>query len=203
MEPMLAQMMVSFAHLPKFNEFRRLQNSMVSVRSIPIIAAGAKLVFPQTSGALARVERGTRELTRVAAWGADQTTLQELLVDDCWALRTGRRHEVESPEGAVQCRHFSRTPVGPYICLPLAVQGETSGLLHLSLGEGGVVDDDLRQTMQSFGDVVKLSLANINQRELLGQQALRDQLTRLFNRRYLFSKHFPAKFAAPSAVDCR
>jgi diguanylate cyclase (GGDEF)-like protein len=57
--------------------------------------------------------------------------------------------------------------------------------LSLSLGEGGVIDDDLRQTLQSFGDVVKLSLVNINHRELLGQQALRDQLTSMFNRRYL------------------
>ncbi len=162
-----------------------LQSCSTAIEAYPIIAAAAKLVFPQTSGALARVTRGTRELARVAAWGADQTTLAEFLVDDCWALRTGQRREVAGPKGPVQCRHFSSSPRGPYLCLPLVVQGETRGLLHLSLAEGGVIDDDLRQTMQSFGDVVKLSLANINQRELLGRQALRDQLTGLFNRRYL------------------
>lgn len=162
-----------------------LQACQTTAEAYPIIAAAADRVFPKASGALARAEMGTHDLTRVAAWGPDQATLAEFLVDDCWALRTGQRREVEGPKGAIQCRHFSRAPLGPYICLPLAVQGETRGLLHVSLGEGGVVDDDLRQSMQLFGDVVKLSLANINQRELLGRQALRDQLTGLFNRRYL------------------
>ena len=139
-----------------------LQSCQTTTEAYPIIAAAAKLVFPETSGALARAERGTRELTRVAAWGNDQATLPQFLVDDCWALRTGQRREVAGPKGAVQCHHFSQTPRGPYICLPLVVQGETRGLLHLGLGEGCTIDDDLRQTMQSFGDVVKLSLANIN-----------------------------------------
>jgi diguanylate cyclase (GGDEF)-like protein/PAS domain S-box-containing protein len=162
-----------------------LQSCATTTEAYPIISAAAKLVFPQTSGALARVEKGLRELTRVAVWGAEHATLPEFLVDDCWALRTGQRREVAGPKGPVQCRHFSPSPRGPYVCLPLVVQGETRGLLSLSLGEGGVIDDDLRQTLQSFGDVVKLSLVNINHRELLGQQALRDQLTSLFNRRYL------------------
>ncbi len=142
-----------------------LQSCSTTTEAYPIIAAAAKLVFPQASGALAQAETGTHELTRVAAWGANQLTPTEFLVEDCWGLRTGQRREVAGPEDAVQCRHFSRTPPGPYICLPLMVQGQTRGLLHLGLGAGGVIDDDLRQSMQSFGDVVKLSLANINLRE--------------------------------------
>jgi diguanylate cyclase (GGDEF)-like protein/PAS domain S-box-containing protein len=162
-----------------------LQSCATTAEAYPIIGASAEVLFLQASGALAQVQTGTRELTRVAAWGTDQTILSEFIVDDCWALRTGQRREVEGPETAAQCRHFSRTPVGPYICLPLTVQGETRGSLHFSFGEGSVIDDDLRQTVQSFGDVVKLSLANLNLRESLGRQALRDQLTGLFNRRYL------------------
>jgi diguanylate cyclase (GGDEF)-like protein/PAS domain S-box-containing protein len=162
-----------------------LQSCQTTTEAYPIIGAAAKLVFPDTNGALARVERGTRELTRVAAWGNDQATLPQFVVDDCWAMRTGQRREVAGPKGAVQCHHFSQPPRGPYICGPLVVQGETRGLLHLGLGEGCTINDDLRQTVQSFGDVVKLSLANLNMRESLGQLALRDQLTGLFNRRYL------------------
>ncbi len=171
------------AELAKLSDL--LQSCGTAAEAYPIIAATAALVFPQASGALAEAETGAHELARVAVWGANPLTPTEFLVDDCWALRTGQRREVAGPEDAVQCRHFSRPPPGPYVCLPLMVQGETRGLLHLGLGEGGVIDDDLRQSMQSFGDVVKLSLANINLRESLGQQALRDQLTGLFNRRYL------------------
>ncbi len=69
--------------------------------------------------------------------------------------------------------------------MPLIVRGETGGLLSFGLAEGGIIDDELRRTMQTFADVAKLSLVNIVQLELLGKQALRDHLTGLFNRRYL------------------
>ncbi len=143
-----------------------LQSCAATAEAYPIIGASAEVLFPQASGALAQVQTGTRELTRMAAWGTDQTILPEFVVDDCWALRTGQRREVEGPEGAVRCRHFSRTPAGPYICLPLTVQGETRGSLHFCFGEGGTIDNEFRQAMQSFGDVVKLSLANITLREV-------------------------------------
>lgn len=162
-----------------------LQSCATVAEAYPIIAAAGRLVFPNSNGALAQVERGTRDLTRVAAWNSDRAMLPQFLVEDCWALRTGQPREVAGPKGAVQCHHFGQPPLGPYICLPLVVQGETRGLLHLGLGEGCTIDDGVRHTMQSLSDVVKLSLANINQRELLGQQALRDHLTGLFNRRYL------------------
>jgi diguanylate cyclase (GGDEF)-like protein/PAS domain S-box-containing protein len=162
-----------------------LQSCATTTEAYPIVAAAAKSLFPNANGALARAEKGTRDLTRVAAWGADQLMIADFLIEDCWALRTGQRREVEHPESAAQCRHFSRAPPGPYICMPLIVQGETVGSLYFGLAEGGVIDDELRQTAQSFGDVVKLSLVNIQQRELLGQQAIRDLLTGLFNRRYL------------------
>ncbi len=162
-----------------------LQTCATTTEAYPVVAVTAKSLFPKASGALARAEKGTHDLTRVAAWGTDQVMLADFLSEDCWALRTGQRREVEEPESAAQCRHFSRTPHGPYICMPLIVRGETSGLLYFGLGEGAVIDDDLRQTMQTFGDVVKLSLVNIEQLELLGQQAIRDHLTGLFNRRYL------------------
>lgn len=169
--------------IAKLNDL--LQACVTTTEAYPIVAATAESLFPQASGSLARAERGTHDLTRVAAWGPDQMMLADFLTEDCWALRTGQRREVEGPGSAVQCRHFSRPPRGPYICMPLIVRGETSGLLSFGLREGGVIDDELRQTMQTFGDVVKLSLVNINQLELLGQQALRDHLTGLFNRRYL------------------
>jgi diguanylate cyclase (GGDEF)-like protein/PAS domain S-box-containing protein len=162
-----------------------LQSCATTTEAYPIVAAAAISLFPNANGALARTEKGTHDLTRVAAWGADQVMMTDFLIEDCWALRTGQRREVERPESAAQCRHFSQAPRGPYICMPLIVQGETSGLLYFGLDEGGVIDDELRQTAQSFGDVVKLSLVNIQQRELLGQQAIRDHLTGLFNRRYL------------------
>ncbi len=90
-----------------------LQACATTTEAYPIIAATAGSLFPQASGALARAERGTHELTRVAAWGTEQVMLGDFLVEDCWALRTGQRREVEGPGSAVQCSHFSRTPRWP------------------------------------------------------------------------------------------
>jgi diguanylate cyclase (GGDEF)-like protein/PAS domain S-box-containing protein len=165
-----------------------LQSCRSTAEAYPIIAATANLLFPSgTNGALALMEAtAAQDLTRVAAWGADQeATLPGFLREDCWALRTGQCYEVDGPGNAAQCHHFSKVQSAPYLCLPLMVQGKTQGLLHLALAKGGAIDSELRQVMNSFGDVVKLSLANLDLRESLAEQALRDPLTGLFNRRYL------------------
>lgn len=90
-----------------------LQTCATTTAAYPIVAVTAQALFPQASGALARAEKGTHDLTRVAAWGADQVMEADFLIEDCWALRTGQRREVEEPGSAAQCRHFSRTPHGP------------------------------------------------------------------------------------------
>ncbi len=151
----------------------------------PIIAAAASNLFQDANGALAVTAAGTHELKTVAQWGAEPTAAAELTFDDCWALRTGKRYEVGSSAGGAPCRHFAATPPGAYVCVPLTVYGETTGLLHLNFAREKPVGEDLMRLIVTFGDVVKLSLANLKLRETLSEQAMRDQLTTLFNRHYL------------------
>jgi diguanylate cyclase (GGDEF)-like protein len=80
---------------------------------------------------------------------------------------------------------FHIHPPGPYLCLPLAVHGEMLGLLHLNLTAGDHADEDQRGLAVTFGEIVKLSPANLKLREVLGAQAIHDSLTGLFNRQYL------------------
>ncbi len=162
-----------------------LQSCHSRAEAFPIIATTAANLFPNTNGALSHVKSGTREVDTVVQWGKDQTTLPQFSFDDCWGLRSGQRYEVGAPGTGTICSHFKSPPAGPYVCLPLTAQGETSGLLHLKLAPDSVVNEELRQLMQSFGDVVKLSLTNLKLRDTLSEQALRDQLTSLFNRHYL------------------
>jgi diguanylate cyclase (GGDEF)-like protein len=162
-----------------------LQSCHSTAEAYPIIVTTASNLFRETNGALALTAGGTHELETVAQWGANQTMLPEFSFDDCWALRTGQRHEVSGPGSGTECRHFKSAPRGSYVCLPLTVHGETSGLLHLNVAADRVVDEDLRWQMLAFGDVVKLSLSNLELRETLSKQAMRDQLTTLFNRHYL------------------
>jgi diguanylate cyclase (GGDEF)-like protein len=111
--------------------------------------------------------------------------LSGFVLDDCWALRTGQAHAVNDTYHGAQCRHFSSLPSGPYQCLPLTVHGETTGLLHINTAAGATIDENLHRLMLTIGDVIKLSLSNLRLRETLREQAMRDQLTGLFNRHYL------------------
>lgn len=153
--------------------------------AFPIIAAAVNHLFPDTSGGLALVASRMLEAETVAQWGADQAMLPHFSLDDCWALRTGQMRKVDGADEGAVCRHFKFAPNGPYICLPLTIHGETTGLLYLNVGASGVIDQDLTQLLFLFGNVIKLSLSNLKLRDTLFDRSIRDPLTGLFNRRYL------------------
>jgi len=98
-------------------------------------------------------------------------------------MRRGQPHEALDPNRDLLCQHFVQTPETGTLCLPLMVQGETLGLLSLV----GDLDDEhsfnLRQLAVATGEAIKLSLSNIKLREELREQAIRDPLTGLYNRR--------------------
>jgi diguanylate cyclase (GGDEF)-like protein/PAS domain S-box-containing protein len=162
-----------------------LQSCHSRTEAYPIIAMSAADLFRGTNGALALTADETHELETIAKWGAEQTTLERFSFDACWALRTGQRYEVDDLDRGTLCRHFKSVPTGPYLCLPLMVHGEMSGMLHLEVAPDRDIDDELRQLTLTIGDVVKLSLSNLKLRESLSELAMRDELTGLFNRHYL------------------
>ena len=153
--------------------------------ALPIIAATAKTLFRTANGALALIVPETRRLETVVQWGENQTMQAEFSLDDCWALRTGRRYKRDGPDQGTPCRHFRAVPAGASVCLPLTVQGETSGLLHMNYPPGSALEEEEQSLMTSFADVIKLSLSNLGMREILSERAIHDQLTTLFNRHYL------------------
>ena len=72
-----------------------------------------------------------------------------------------------------------------FMCLPLAAQGDTIGVLSVGTSRAEGFADDERQTIQAVTEQLSLALANLRLQETLRMQSLRDQLTGLFNRRYL------------------
>jgi diguanylate cyclase (GGDEF)-like protein/PAS domain S-box-containing protein len=173
----------NMAAIAKLNDI--LQACHSRNEAYPIVATTASNLFPHANGALAVTATGTHELKTVAQWGADQLMAADLTFDDCWALRSGKTYGVSPSSTGMPCRHFAATPPTAYVCVPLTVYGETTGLLHLSFPSNQSAGEDLMHLIVTFGDVVKLSLANLKLRETLSEQAMRDQLTTLFNRHYL------------------
>ena len=115
----------------------------------------------------------------VARWG-DTAMMPTFHPSDCWALRTGRVHD-SGAANAVACTHVLAESL-PSICIPLIAQGEALGILQLS---GAPMADEAQQLLRAFTEQLALALANIQLRETLRAQAVRDPLTSLYNRRYL------------------
>src|SRR5579885_2002001 len=150
-----------------------------------IIALTSRELFPALSGGLAIYNESSKTLETVEKWGNNPVMKLVFSPDDCWAIRGGHVHVVTQPSKDISCNHFTSQLTGEYIDLPLVVQSEMIGMFHLSAPPGYVISPDQQQLAVTFSEVIKLSLANIELREALHDQSIRDPLTGLFNRRYL------------------
>jgi diguanylate cyclase (GGDEF)-like protein/PAS domain S-box-containing protein len=143
-------------------------------------------LLPGRSGWLAVPDPKGQTFEIVCAWGPRSQDEAVFAGDSCWALRAGRPHEVADPASAPLCGHLSRPVVSDYLCQPLIVQGEVLGLLHLkAIAAGDSGAETGRALAVTAGEAIKLSLSNLRLREVLREQAIRDPLTGLYNRRFL------------------
>ena len=105
---------------------------------------------------------------------------------ECWALRRGQPHH-NHRSGSVRCAHIEHgtsLAATATLCVPLTAHGETLGMLHASgPADGGGSDND-GEIIELLGEQLAMAIANLQLRETLRQQSLRDPLTGLFNRRY-------------------
>jgi diguanylate cyclase (GGDEF)-like protein len=143
-------------------------------------------LFAGQSGCLAILYAPDQRLETVARWGDDTALVSSFSLEDCWALRRGKLHEVSDPRMDLLCHHFVHEPQAGYLCVPLIVQSGTTGLLCFT----GVARKDVgsitRQHLaMAVGETIKLSLSNLKLREELREQAISDPLTGLCNRRFL------------------
>lgn len=164
-----------------------LQSCMTREEAYRVITLSAADLFPGHNGCLAILPNRNENLEVVARWGAEVIVESSFPLDDCWALRLGKIHEVIDLEAGLLCHHFLHPPQGGYFCLPLTVQGETLGVLSLidNTVQKGEHPPGLKQLAVTVVETIKLSLSNLKLRDELRQQAIQDPLTGLFNRRYL------------------
>jgi diguanylate cyclase (GGDEF)-like protein len=148
----------------------------------PLLGGLAARLFPRMNGALAVPAHGTRFQT-VAQWGTGAPMAGHFAVRDCWALKRGEMHVADGTGREPACRHYSAKPPGLTLCLPLAIDGGTIGLLHFD-GDTRLSPAERAQIVK-LGDVLRIALADLKLREELRLQAIRDPLTGLFNRQYL------------------
>ncbi|MFM2066444.1 MAG: hypothetical protein RLZZ584_1353 [Pseudomonadota bacterium] len=154
-----------------------------------IIRLAAERLFAGWSGWIASAQGS--ELVVGAHWGeSHHLPAHGFETRDCWALRRGKTHMYIDSSESVCCAHLAHlTPDErwPYLCMPMAAHGETVGSLHLYTNE--LVTESELHAVQArasrFAETLKLALSNLKLRASLQEQAMRDALTGLYNRRYL------------------
>lgn len=172
----------------------RIHRSRSASEAYAVVRQGAPRLFPEASGTLYRLSQPSQRLVPVVAWGQAPADGTSFATTECRALRRGRVHAVVSRHGGPRCAHLGALAAGDILCVPLTTQGETLGLLQLgspepappASGEERQRQIEARQGLAlTLADQLALALMNLHLRDSLRQQAIRDPLTGLFNRRYL------------------
>jgi diguanylate cyclase (GGDEF)-like protein len=144
--------------------------------------------FPE--GTLLMLNPSRNLLDVAASWGETSARQGPFSPESCWALRKGRAHVVQSGNFSLLCSHLDPASGACHICVPMAAQGESLGVLSITeSAPEGAVDPRRLERMQELATLlaeqISLAFANLLLRETLKYQAVRDPLTGLFNRRHM------------------
>ncbi|MEA2449368.1 MAG: hypothetical protein QOG63_1300 [Thermoleophilaceae bacterium] len=164
-----------------------LQACATRAEAYSVLQRGVNVLFKGLSGVVYLFNASRNALEQAVAWG-DAPGPEVLTREDCWAMRRGEPHIVRESALGLPCAHV-RPGTGDSLCIPMAANGETIGLLHLFSHSTDSEQTPITDARQHLGNAVAvqiaLSVTNLELRETLRQQALRDSMTGLFNRRFL------------------
>lgn len=135
-------------------------------------------------GYFAALDPAARHLVPVFQWGTTTHDMAPIAVRDCWAMRRGEPHLMLDAAHDLACHHVVNEEHG-CVCIPLTVNGRTNAMVHVTALGDAAEAERVSALIATLGEVVKTSLSNLDLREYLSEQAIRDRLTGLYNRRYL------------------
>jgi diguanylate cyclase (GGDEF)-like protein len=172
------------------NELMKMMQSCVDVEEgCRVVAKFAPQLFPESSGALYLESAAENTFELRSRWSGELRSDDAFGREQCWALRRGQLHAADSATQGLVCQHAHPDGKRAFasMCVPLIAQGDTVGVLYLE-GDPAPPEGDgvSRQRLAStLAEQLALALANIELRETLRNQSIRDSLTGLFNRRFL------------------
>lgn len=160
-----------------------------------IIEQFARRLFPDAlSGRLYVPMLLPKTLETAMQFGEEGLSQSDFPLDACASLRRAQPnwHDLRDPQ--VTCYHLRPDPSRQHLCVPISGQDETLGVFHLEFraaeqAPGQARAANLKENWQSLAVTIAgqlaLSLAAIRLREDLRDQAIRDPLTNLYNRRFM------------------
>lgn len=156
-----------------------------------LIPERSRQLFPGASGSISLFNPSRIRVEPVAGWGFHSSD-PIFVPQECWALRSGRIDTHDGRSSEPRCSHLRGD--GASICIPLVANTESIGILAIQVndllsptdvGNSPARFDRLSQLAAAVAEQLTLTIANLNLRETLRLQASRDELTGLYNRRYL------------------
>jgi diguanylate cyclase (GGDEF)-like protein len=159
-----------------------------------LIPERLRRLFPGASGCIALLSASGNRSESAAEWGISPRN-QIFSPDQCWALRRGLTHAHPGGRSEPRCSHLLGE--GPSVCIPLVANGDTFGTLSIQRDDplpptsdpdsdaDSIISARRRQLAAAVAENIARAVANLNLRESLRLQAVRDPLTGLYNRRYM------------------
>lgn len=104
---------------------------------------------------------------------------------DCWSVRRGKAHISSQGSASPCCEHADAQVLGTdvIVCLPLASPGHQLGLITVKASRRHV--ESKHRLLIAAAEQLSLSVSSLELRETLRYHSTRDELTGLYNRRYL------------------
>jgi len=164
-----------------------LQSASDHADANAVLKATAVELVPGFSGALYVFNNSRDRLVLSTTWArAENDALPETINPNaCWALKRGKPHLNRADSTKLCCAHHAGSETS--LEIPMIARGEIVGLLQLFAS--GISAEERLEHITALGsalaDGMSLALANMALREKLRNQALRDPLTGLYNRRYM------------------
>lgn len=168
-----------------FSQFAQMLQACANTPELcNVVTSFGKDLFPLEAGALYVTEAGQPIVASQISWG-DPPSPDPFMPQDCWGIRLAKPHYWESSKSGLFCSHVS-PPLPAYsLCLPLSALGINLGLLHFRAHSAGGMSEARQRFATTFANQVALGLSNLRLRESLREEAIRDPLTDLFNRRFM------------------
>jgi diguanylate cyclase (GGDEF)-like protein len=146
-------------------------------------------ILPQTRGGI-YITKASRNLEELLVnWGGNWDGPGQFDPSQCWAMRKGRSHRSNEDNLGMLCQHLESQHYAQSLCIPLVAQGESLGTFTTVTDAADWREEDIKMA-QTLAEQISITLASLQFRDNLRQQAIRDPLTSLFNRRYLMESLF-------------
>ncbi len=197
--------------LSSLNEWLQSSNSLDELFSM--VSRFMARLLPDCAGSIYVYSNSRDVLDGACRWNGAPLHAH-IRPDSCWGLRRGRTYAYGQGEIDFACEHVTGPGVGPdigpsaspsgetgpqqgdagqswhqgrpYFCFPVLAHGETVGLMHLAPRDGVTAEAfrAVRNLGQMCAEQISLAIANVQLRDQLHHQSVRDPLTGLFNRRH-------------------